>query len=156
MESVYTDLALCGSKNECARTDTVFSPISQVCIRGVTLGLQCRPATCYFSISAWCSLAIYGQILSNNVARVIYKIKKKRKINLHVRCCICFSFYHFLYNSRYCCYSKSNRTLLKSANLKLKNSKLQADIEGQVHNINPLQQYLKLIFQDRYKFQIVS
>ena len=37
MESVYTDLALCGSKNECARTDTVFSPISQVCTRGLTL-----------------------------------------------------------------------------------------------------------------------
>ena len=31
MESIYTDLALYGSKNECARTDTVFLPISEVC-----------------------------------------------------------------------------------------------------------------------------
>ena len=30
MESRYTKLALCGSKNECARTDTVFFPISEV------------------------------------------------------------------------------------------------------------------------------
>ena len=37
MESIYPELALCGSKNECGRTDTVFSPISQVCTRGVTL-----------------------------------------------------------------------------------------------------------------------
>ena len=31
MESIYTELALYGSKNECARTDTVFLPISEVC-----------------------------------------------------------------------------------------------------------------------------
>ena len=31
MECMYTKLALYGSKNECARTDYVFSPISQVC-----------------------------------------------------------------------------------------------------------------------------
>ena len=30
MESIYTELALCGSKHECARTDTVFFPISEV------------------------------------------------------------------------------------------------------------------------------
>ena len=30
MESIYPELALCGSKNECARTETVFSPISEV------------------------------------------------------------------------------------------------------------------------------
>ena len=30
MESIYPELALCGSKNECARTDTVFFPISEV------------------------------------------------------------------------------------------------------------------------------
>ena len=29
MESKYPELALCGSKTECARTDTVFFPISQ-------------------------------------------------------------------------------------------------------------------------------
>ena len=40
MESIYPELALCGSKNECARTDTVFFPISQVCTRGVTLIIE--------------------------------------------------------------------------------------------------------------------
>ena len=30
MESMYTELALFGSKNECARTDNVFFPISEV------------------------------------------------------------------------------------------------------------------------------
>ena len=31
MESIYTELALYGSTNKCARTDTVFLPISEVC-----------------------------------------------------------------------------------------------------------------------------
>ena len=31
MESMYAQLALYRSKNECARTDNVFSPISEVC-----------------------------------------------------------------------------------------------------------------------------
>ena len=31
MESIYTKLALYGSRNKCARTDNVFSPISEVC-----------------------------------------------------------------------------------------------------------------------------
>ena len=30
MEGIYTELALYGSKNECARTGTVFLPISEV------------------------------------------------------------------------------------------------------------------------------
>ena len=30
MESIYPKLALCGRKNECGRTDTVFFPISEV------------------------------------------------------------------------------------------------------------------------------
>ena len=30
MEIIYPELALCGSKNLCARTDTVFFPISDV------------------------------------------------------------------------------------------------------------------------------
>ena len=30
MENIYPKLALCDSKKECARTDTVFFPISQV------------------------------------------------------------------------------------------------------------------------------
>ena len=38
MESIYTELALYGSKNECAMTDNVFSPISEVCDGKVSLG----------------------------------------------------------------------------------------------------------------------
>ena len=30
MESIYPELALFGSKNECAMTDTVFFPLSEV------------------------------------------------------------------------------------------------------------------------------
>ena len=37
MESIYTRLALYGSKNLCARTDTVFLPISEVCDGTVSL-----------------------------------------------------------------------------------------------------------------------
>ena len=37
MESIYTELALYGSKNECARTDNVFSPQSEVCNGTVSL-----------------------------------------------------------------------------------------------------------------------
>ena len=37
MESIYTELALYGSKNVCARTDTVFLPISEVCDDMVSL-----------------------------------------------------------------------------------------------------------------------
>ena len=32
MESIYTELALYGSKNGCARTATIFLPISEVCL----------------------------------------------------------------------------------------------------------------------------
>ena len=38
MKSIYTELALYGSKHECARTDTVFLPISEVCNGTVSLG----------------------------------------------------------------------------------------------------------------------
>ena len=31
MESIHTELALYGSQNACARTDTVFLPIAEVC-----------------------------------------------------------------------------------------------------------------------------
>ena len=37
MESIYTELALYGSKNECARTDNVYFPISEVCDGMVSL-----------------------------------------------------------------------------------------------------------------------
>ena len=39
MESIYSKLVLYGSKNKCARTDTVFSPISEVCDGTVSLKL---------------------------------------------------------------------------------------------------------------------
>ena len=34
IKSIYPELALYSSKNECARTDTVIFPKSQVCTRG--------------------------------------------------------------------------------------------------------------------------
>ena len=37
MEGIYTELALHGSKNECARTDNVHFPISEVCDGMVSL-----------------------------------------------------------------------------------------------------------------------
>ena len=37
MESIYTELALYGRNNELARTDKVFSPISEVCNGTVSL-----------------------------------------------------------------------------------------------------------------------
>ena len=37
MESIYTELALYSSKNECARTNTVFWPIAEVCDGKVSL-----------------------------------------------------------------------------------------------------------------------
>ena len=37
MESIYNELAVYGSENECARTDTVFLPISEVCDGTVSL-----------------------------------------------------------------------------------------------------------------------
>ena len=40
MESTYTKLAHYGSKNECGRTDNVFSPISEICNGTVSLITQ--------------------------------------------------------------------------------------------------------------------
>ena len=37
MESIFTELALYGSKNDCARTETVFLPISKVLDRSVSI-----------------------------------------------------------------------------------------------------------------------
>ena len=37
MESLNPEFALYGRTNKCARTDSVFFPISEVCTRGVTL-----------------------------------------------------------------------------------------------------------------------
>ena len=40
MENIFSKLALYGSKNECARTDNVFSPISEVCDGTVSLAFN--------------------------------------------------------------------------------------------------------------------
>ena len=42
MESIYTELALYGSTIECARTDNVFTPISEVCYGTVSLRIFSR------------------------------------------------------------------------------------------------------------------
>ena len=42
MESIYTELALYDSKNECSRTDTVFLPISEICDGTVSLVLKSK------------------------------------------------------------------------------------------------------------------
>ena len=43
MEGIYTELALYGSKNKCARTDTVFLPTSEVCNATISLVLSQFP-----------------------------------------------------------------------------------------------------------------
>ena len=48
MESLNPEFALNDIKNKCARTDTIFFPISQVCTRGVTLHLP-LPCSCHNS-----------------------------------------------------------------------------------------------------------
>ena len=50
MDSMYNELVLYGSKIECARTDTVFLPISEVCdgtvsLSGTMFGLGCECGT---------------------------------------------------------------------------------------------------------------
>ena len=41
MESIYTELALYGSRNECARADNVYLPIYEVCDGMVSLCSFC-------------------------------------------------------------------------------------------------------------------
>ena len=40
MEITYTELALYRSQNECAKTDNIFSPISEFCDGTVSLRLR--------------------------------------------------------------------------------------------------------------------
>ena len=67
MESIYSELALCGSKNECARTDTIFVHLSEVSKGTVSLkltdDLECRVSKisiifhpALFQIMDWCNL----------------------------------------------------------------------------------------------------
>ena len=46
MESMYTELALDGSKHECARTANDFSPISEVCNSTVFLVTKVKNLNC--------------------------------------------------------------------------------------------------------------
>ena len=50
MESIYPELALCGSKNECARTDTVFFPIFEVSDGTVSLIMEGKHQLLGYSI----------------------------------------------------------------------------------------------------------
>ena len=50
MESIYTKLALYGSKNECARTNNVFLPIYEVCDGEVSL-LQFKTVVFTFTLN---------------------------------------------------------------------------------------------------------
>ena len=51
MESIYTELALYGSINKCARTDNIFYPTSEICDGTVSLNLECDIFS--ISISIW-------------------------------------------------------------------------------------------------------
>ena len=55
MESIYTELALYSSKNGCARTDTVFLPISEVCNGTVSLTQLCSDKGRYVSYVLQCT-----------------------------------------------------------------------------------------------------
>ena len=55
MESIYTKLALYGSTNECARTDAVFLPISEVCDGTVSLA-KLRFILIFISLDNFCVL----------------------------------------------------------------------------------------------------
>ena len=63
MESIYTELALYGSNIECARTDNVFFPISEVCDGTVSLdvGLKLRESKLcngmLYSTEAWTNIS---------------------------------------------------------------------------------------------------
>ena len=60
MEIIFTEVALYESKNECARNDNVFSPISEVCDGMVSLSnqIQSNVYKCVFKLC----LAPFGGI----------------------------------------------------------------------------------------------
>ena len=68
MKSTYTELALYGSKNKCARTDHVFLPISEVCDGTVSLALTLDVKVLWFvyqvtvCVKKWHNNAIVGSI----------------------------------------------------------------------------------------------
>ena len=67
---MYTESALCGSKSGCARTDTVFSPISEVSGRAVSLWC----CMVYFT-GVWCIIMVQcvpeGRMVYYSVIRCI-------------------------------------------------------------------------------------
>ena len=72
MESIYPELALYGSKNERARTDTVFLPISEVCDGTVSLYTECDLAGIETNtlVKYKRLTAIRQAILGNNVKNI--------------------------------------------------------------------------------------
>ena len=83
MKSVYPELALCGSKNECVRTDTVFSSISEVCTMGMTLlksfQTQKQYKECIFPRDPKCKKQVLVKILPKININDIYSLKYQRK-----------------------------------------------------------------------------
>ena len=61
----YTELALNCSKNECARTDTVFLPITEVC--NETASLICL-SVCSCSVPIWWLTYLTGGVADAKVA----------------------------------------------------------------------------------------
>ena len=69
MESIYTELSLYGSKNECARTEPVFIPISEVCAGTVSLILKL--GIVHFS---W--VIQFNRCLHNTIPATIFEVRR--------------------------------------------------------------------------------
>ena len=54
MKSIYTELAVYGSKNLCARTENFFSPISEVCNGTVSLHSFAKSPSLYYNLYLVC------------------------------------------------------------------------------------------------------
>ena len=77
MDSIYTELALYESTNECARTDTVFLPISEVCEGTVSLErLSILPDL--VPLGAWGRKHTHTDIATNRLNQPIDRFSKKR------------------------------------------------------------------------------
>ena len=71
MESKYTELTCYGSKNECARTDTVFIPITEVRDGTVSLGNSFQYESAHL-------------VRSNNLALLGILVQLGQKLNQNV------------------------------------------------------------------------
>ena len=77
MESLYTELALYGSKNECARTVKVYLSISEVCDGMVSLLLDKSSKTKHIKDN--CNIKVF---LSSICLRLVWTIVEKMQFNL--------------------------------------------------------------------------